>query len=117
MDEKRKNPRFKVNQLVAFTPEGDQFLRAEAIDLSQGGIRCASAQAIEPMTSVFLLLTLPGAKGEGDREVACEGYVSHSRLIDGRYVFGVHFTGVAPEGKDALDTYISCLEKEEVSIP
>jgi len=113
MDEKRRNPRFKVNQLLAFTPEGDQFYRAEAVDLSQGGIKCASAQAIEPMTSVFLLLKLPGAAGEGENEVACEGYVSHSSLVDGRCLFGVRFTSVAPEGKAAFDAFISTLEKEE----
>jgi c-di-GMP-binding flagellar brake protein YcgR len=117
MDEKRKNPRFKINQLIAYTPEGDQFHRAEALDISSGGVKCASAQAVEPMTSVFLLLKLPSAQGKGEREVACEGYVSHARMVDGRCVFGIRFTSVAPEGKSDFDAFIATLEKEESPLP
>jgi hypothetical protein len=108
MEEKRSSTRFKINQLVICTPEGDEFHRAEGIDLSRGGLKCASSQSVETMSAVFIMLKLPGP--EGERQVRCEGYVSHSQMVEGRCVFGVKFSSIDPDDKAVFEAYIASLE-------
>lgn len=117
MEEKRKSARFKLNQLLACTTEGEEFRRADAIDLSKGGVKCSSAQPIEPMTSVYLILKVPKADGTGERDINCEGYVSHSCMTEGKCVFGIRFTGIEEEGKADFDVFLASLASETPAAP
>ncbi|HOX33217.1 MAG TPA: PilZ domain-containing protein [Spirochaetales bacterium] len=109
MEEKRKSPRFKINQLIAYLPNREEYLYAEGLDLSRGGMKCRSSQLVEPMTNLFMMLKLP-QPGAEMRTVQCEGYVSHARMDGPSCVFGVTINSVFEDDKAFFDSYMASLE-------
>ncbi len=116
MDEKRGSPRFRIKQFVTCNPEGDEYYRVETVDISKGGMKCRTAHAVQPMTEVFFIIKVPHAGGE-EREVDCEGYISHSQMVEGVCVFGIRFTSIDPEGKADFEAFVDTLEREGEPAP
>ncbi|MGO8693519.1 MAG: PilZ domain-containing protein [Rectinemataceae bacterium] len=115
MEEKRSAPRFRINQLIGYFPNREEYLWAEGLNLSRGGLSCSSAEPIDPLTNVFLMLSVPGDNGE--RLVRCEGFVAHSQMAGGRCLFGIRIQRVSDEDKPYLDAYIAKLEAGEAEAP
>lgn len=111
-EEKRKNPRFKINQLIAYGPNREEYLFAESVNLSREGLSCSSAQMVDPMTNVYIMMRVPAAEGDpaGEHQVRCEGYVSHSRLEGPRCLFGVRITSVYEADAAIFAAYLASLE-------
>lgn len=112
--DKRQDSRFRINQLIGYYPNREEYLWADGIDLSAGGMRCTSREALEPLTNVFLMVGLPGP--EGERLVRCEGYVAWSRMEEGGCVFGVSFEHIAEEDKPYLDDYLATLSGQSPGV-
>ncbi len=111
MEEKRSSRRFRINQLIGYFPNREEYLWAEGIEISRGGLRCSSAAAVDPLTNVFIMIGVPAP--EGERLVRCEGYVAHSRMEGDRCVFGIRIEHVSDEDKPYYDTYLEGLETDE----
>ena len=110
MNEKRGDRRFKINQLIGYFPNREEYLWAEGLNLSRGGISCSSAQAIDPLTNVYVMIGVPGASGE--RLIRCEGYVAHSQMVEGRCQFGIRIEKISEDDRPYLEAYIEKLENE-----
>jgi len=114
MEEKRKNPRFTINQMIAYGPNREEYVYAEIGDLSREGLSCVSNQQVDIMTNVYLMMRVPYRDGSvgGSRQVRCEGYVSHSKLVQGRCSFGIRITSVYEADVGAFEAYLVQLERE-----
>jgi PilZ domain. len=110
MDEKRKAPRFRVNLLVDYYPNREEYLSAEGMDLSSGGIRCRGKEGVDPLTNVSITIGIPSPQGE--HLVRCEGYVAHARMEGEVCVFGITFERVFEEDLPYLERYLAELEGE-----
>ncbi|MDA8427296.1 MAG: PilZ domain-containing protein [Treponema sp.] len=110
MEEKRSAPRFRINQLIGYFPNREEYLWAEALNLSRGGLSCSSAEAIDPLTNLFIMLGVPSDTGE--RVIRCEGFVAHSQMVGGKCLFGIKIQRVSDEDKAYLDSYLDKLEAE-----
>jgi len=108
VDEKRSAPRFRINQLIGYFPNREEYLWAEGLNLSREGLSCSAATAIDPLTNVFVMFGVPGADGE--RLVRCEGYVAHSQMVEGRCLFGIRIEHVSDEDKPHFEAYLASLE-------
>lgn len=111
MEEKRSSPRFRINQLIGYFPNREEYLWAEGIEISRGGLRCSSTAAVDPLTNVFIMIGVPSPDGE--RLVRCEGFVAHSRMEGDRCVFGIRIEHVSEDDKPYYDAYLQSLETEE----
>jgi|GEM_PF-2801340 len=119
VSERKPAPRFKIEQMIGYFPNREEYLWAEGIALSRGSLTCRSRSAIEPLTNVFVMLSLlpggPAQTGQTDgspRRVRCEGYVSSSRAEeDGSCLFEIHFEGIQPEDKPYFDAYLRAAEE------
>jgi hypothetical protein len=105
MEEKREAPRFKINQLIGFQANKEEYLWAEGLDISSKGISCISKEAVDPSTNVFFMLKLDAP--EGERTVRGEGYVSHAHEEDGRCRFGIKFERIFEEDLPFLEAFLS----------
>jgi len=117
MEEKRANPRFRINQIIAYGPNREENLFAEGVNISRNGLSGTSGQIVEPMTNVFIMMHVPSppdASG-GESIVRCEGYVSHSRMEEGRCVFGVKITSVYEDDVLAFEAYLASLEAQTLA--
>ena len=108
-DEKRSTDRFRIKQLIGYYPNREEYLWAEGLNLSMGGIQCASKEPLDPLTNIYLMLGVPMEKGE--HLVRCEGYVTYSRMEDDRCLFGVKFEEISEEDKPYLEQYIQSLDE------
>jgi len=100
--ERRKSPRFILQQLVSISVNGnrEEFLRAVGVNLSQSGILCLSEVPVEIMTRVFLMLRL--STDNWHEEVEAEGVVLHSTPSREGYLLGIHFSIVSDEVKEKI---------------
>jgi len=109
MEDKRESPRFAISQLIGYYPNREEYLWAEGINISMGGISCRSKEAIDTLTNVFIMVSVRGSDGE--RLVRCEGYVAHSEMVDGFCRFGVNITRIFDEDRPYLEAYLASLSQ------
>jgi hypothetical protein len=110
-NERRTEKRFRIGQMIGYYPSREEYIWAEGIDLSLGGLSCISKAPISPLTQLFVMITIPGP--EGDKQVRCEGYVTHSHFEEGMCHFGVRIQRIDEGDKPLLDRYLEALDGEK----
>lgn len=110
--EQRAKPRFRLNQAVRLSVDGeadDEYLTAEIIDLSEGGVGILSESPVPALSPMFLMF---GSQEEQSTLglVRCEGYATRSEAVGDKYLIGVKFTSVDPGSTTALKGYLDSLE-------
>ena len=108
MEDKREDPRFRIKQLIGYHPSREEYFWAEGLDLSRSGISCVSNEAVDAMTNVFFMLSVPGP--EGEHPLRGEGYTAHSHMEDGKCRFGIKIERIFEEDKPIFDAYLARLE-------
>lgn len=111
MDEKRERPRFRIRQMIGYFPNREEYLWAEGLDMSIDGISCRSKAPVDPLTNLFVMISIPSP--EGERLVRCEGYVAHSRMEEGSCRFGVKIERIPEEERPFVEAYLASLTEEE----
>ncbi|MBT6176274.1 MAG: hypothetical protein HOI23_03435 [Deltaproteobacteria bacterium] len=100
-DNRRKYPRLELNLPV--TLQVAQWShRAEAINISAGGIQVACKDSFQANTPVKLSAVLP--LGKKELPLRIEGLIVHSAPKgDGRYAMGIKFKRLISEDREALE--------------
>jgi hypothetical protein len=111
MEEKRESTRFRVKQLIGYYPNREEYLWAEGVDISRGGISCVANGPVDALTNVYFMMSVPSPAG--DRNVRGEGYVAHSHMEGDKCRFGIKIESIFEEDKAALEAYFVSLESEE----
>jgi hypothetical protein len=107
MNEKREAPRFKITQLIGYYPNREEYLWAEGMDISLGGISCRSKEAVDTLTNLFIMVTVHCPDGE--HLVRMEGFVAHAEMVEGLCRFGVRIERIFDEDRGYLETYLASL--------
>jgi len=98
--ERRKTPRFRIEQMVEVSFNREEFIAAEGIDLSLTGLQCETATELQTGDEMFLML------GLGKESIGCEGIVMHVRKIASRFRIGIEFTGMTEESTSTLKAFL-----------
>jgi hypothetical protein len=106
--EKRKHPRFEINQMVELTYARENFVGATGINISTNGLLCETNERMEPHTVVFMMITLT-LKGK-EYLIECEGVVNRSEKIKGRWNTAINITAVRSGDRKAFDSFASGLQ-------
>ena len=106
-DNRRKYPRLELNLPV--TLQVAQWShRAEAINISAGGILVACKDSFQSNTPVKLSAVLP--LGKKELPLRIEGLIVHSTPKgDGRYAMGIKFKRLISEDREALEHLLSMI--------
>ena len=83
----------------------EKTISAESVNISEGGVFCRSDEPVEPLTSVFLMLSVPGEAG--DHLIKVEGVVMHAAQKEGSCFFGVAFNELSQEDRRAISEYLA----------
>ncbi len=103
MRERRKYLRFNIHQMIELSIGKENYVSAEAVNLSESGILCRTEQGVEPYSRMFLLIGVPTK--EGEKKIRCEGVVIRCDAIKGGYYdVGVEFTSV--DDREALKNFL-----------
>ncbi len=102
--ENRKHPRFEINQLVELDFERESFVRADAANLSEGGVLCRTEEPCELHSTVFMMMTL-SLKGS-DRIIKCEGIVVRSEKKGKEWEVGISITSMDGASRKIFSEFI-----------
>lgn len=107
MRERRKYVRFQIDQMVDIRFGQQRFLRVEGVDLSEQGIRCISADSVEPYSRVFVSFRLDS--GDEEREIQGEGIVVRSEKVGDEYSIAVQFSDLSDAERDAIQAFAAAV--------
>jgi c-di-GMP-binding flagellar brake protein YcgR len=110
-DERRRHERFAIRQMLEISFAREVFFQAEGLNISEGGMMCRTDYPVEPLTKVYLIVSIPGKTGE--HLLKTEGTVIHTRKEAGEYVFGVTFNDLGEQDIQALQAYLQSLERRK----
>ncbi|MBL8992096.1 MAG: PilZ domain-containing protein [Spirochaetia bacterium] len=102
--ERRKTPRFDVEQFVIMSMNREDFIRGKGVNISHDGILCHTKEKVELMSRVFLMLGFDLHHEHHDVNV--EGVVMRSEPFRSGRLLGIHFTEMSPEGREKIDELI-----------
>jgi c-di-GMP-binding flagellar brake protein YcgR len=71
--ERRKSPRFTINQLIDLEPGRENYIAAEGVNISNEGLLCHTSDSLDLYSRVYLQFSLNGEKK--NHTIKCEGVV------------------------------------------
>jgi c-di-GMP-binding flagellar brake protein YcgR len=111
-NDRRREPRFKMAQMIAYDMGREQYIKARAVDISKGGIGFVSDDFIEPLVTVWLSFSLPLGDGKW-HTVESEGYIVDVKDLEEGCRFGVSFSRMDEGDRSVLHAYLARLEAEQ----
>lgn len=101
--ERRKHPRFEIDQVVELSYGKETFAQATGINLSEQGILCRTRDELQPYGRVFLMFHVP--VGDTRKTIRCEGIVLRSVKDGEDYHTAVEFANLRSEDQSVIRTY------------
>jgi hypothetical protein len=90
-NDKRRRERVAINQIIELSTSEGQLIKAQGINISEGGILCRSDIEIPQGTFVKFHVLFP-SEGKS-MSVECEGFVLRCVNINGKYDVAIDLTG------------------------
>lgn len=100
MEERRKSPRFTIDQLIELSFDREQFIPTRIVDLSTEGFSCRVSEAVEPLVRVFAMVRLEN--GSDFLTISSEGVVVHCRRDGDEFRIGVEWSELGGEARAAI---------------
>jgi hypothetical protein len=88
--ERRRRERFAMSQVIELSTSEGQFVKAEGINVSEGGLLCRADTAVPQGTLVKFTMSVP--MGKSSMCVDCEGFILRCTEKEGRFDIVVDFT-------------------------
>ncbi len=86
----RKRERVAIDQIIEISTSDGQYITAQGINISEGGVLCRSDTEIPMGTFVKFNISLPS--GTTSTSIECEGFVLRCVKVDGKYDIVVDLT-------------------------
>jgi len=102
--DKRVHERFEISQIVEIKVISEEFIQAEGIDLSAGGMKAKTTCHIAPLTKLFLMLNVPCHNKV--YSIRTEAYVVYSERKKNITHFGINFVDMDEEDKKIIKDYM-----------
>lgn len=103
--DRRKYPRFEINQIVEISLLKETFFNAESLNVSEGGILCKSRYETEPLSQIFIMFDL--YLKEKTYAIKSDGVVVRcDRDTDGLFLIGIQFEDISREDQDKIREYL-----------
>ncbi|HNZ28285.1 MAG TPA: PilZ domain-containing protein [Spirochaetota bacterium] len=103
--DRRKHPRFEINQIVKISLLKETFFNAESVNISEGGILCKSRYEAEPLSQIFIMFDL--FLKDKTYSIKSDGVVVHcDRDSDGLFLIGIQFVDIDGEDRDKIREFL-----------
>ncbi|MBP7554497.1 MAG: PilZ domain-containing protein [Spirochaetes bacterium] len=103
--DRRKYPRFEINQIVEISLLKETFFNAESLNVSEGGILCKSRYETDPLSQIFIMFDL--YLKDKTYAIKSDGVVVRcDRDTDGLFLIGIQFEDISREDQDKIREYL-----------
>ena len=103
--ERRRAPRFRIDQMFELSIGREHGVRCQAVDLSEVGLYCRTETLLEPGTRVFVLIGL--GDSADSQKIRCEGVVVRSAPTDQGFEAGIGFSDLSAASRAKLADFLS----------
>ncbi len=110
MGENRRHDRFNIYQMIQLGFGKENYIAAEGINISEGGMLCRIGSDVDVYSKLFLLFDIP--LDEGRHEIKCEGLITYSMKAEDGFDVGISFTDLSEEDKDKLRAFFQELNAD-----
>jgi c-di-GMP-binding flagellar brake protein YcgR len=91
--------------MVETSFDREKFIPAEGLDISEGGLRCRSPEPVDPLSQIFLIVSIP--KEGGEHLIKAEATVVRVEKKKNGYVYGICFNQLSETDAQSIRR---CLE-------
>ena len=103
-EEKRKHPRFHLDQLIQVGPFRETYVHARGINISENGMLYSTYEPCELYQQVFAMISFD--YGDKKETIKCDGAVIRMEEHDGKYKVAVNFESMDDDNRAALKRYL-----------
>lgn len=104
MSDKRKHPRFVINQFVEIDMGRETFINAKGLNLSEGGIMCETDEPCDMYSQIFMMMTL--SFGDKERIIKFEGIVVRCDKKGAGWDLGISITSMDAASKKIFGDFL-----------
>ena len=108
MENRRKNPRFKLHQMIEIAYFKETFIQVLSVDISAEGIQCIVKEPVELHSQIFIMFEIP--KDVDAHIIRCNGIVMWEEEEDDAYHIGICFDSLSDNDKALLQKYLDSME-------
>jgi c-di-GMP-binding flagellar brake protein YcgR len=102
--ERRKSPRFTINQMIDLEMGRENYIAAEGVNISDEGLLCHTSESLEPYSRVYMQLSLNGEKK--NHTIKCEGVVVRCKKNKKSYDTALEFADIGESDKKKIHTFL-----------
>lgn len=103
-EERRKSPRFTINQMIELDMGRETFIAAEGVNISDEGILCHSSESLDPYSRVYMQISLDGGKKK--QTVSCEGVVVRCKKNKKNYDLALEFSDLEENDRKKIHSFV-----------
>ena len=104
MEERRKYPRFTINQFIELSFEKETEINAQGINIIEAGFMCHTDEYVDPYTKLFVLLSLNG--NSNVQQISVEGMVMRCMKKGKNYETAVEFVEITDDNRQRIRKFI-----------
>jgi len=109
-NERRHAHRYGIRQLIGYDMGREQYIRAQAVDISRSGLAFISNECVDPLISINVIFSISDGAGTS-RTIESSGYVVNVVETPEGCRFGVTFSRMDADDREALEVYLSAVEQ------
>jgi c-di-GMP-binding flagellar brake protein YcgR len=102
--ERRKSPRFTINQMIDLEMGRENYISAEGVNISDEGLLCHTSESLEPYSRVYMQRSLNGEKKK--HTIKCEGLVVSCKKNKKSYDTALEFADIGESDKKKIHTFL-----------
>jgi hypothetical protein len=104
MNEKRKQARFTINQMIEISVSKEKHIISQGLNISEGGIFFKTDQELDPTARLFIMITLSG--DDEEKTFHCEGSVVRCEKKGKEYVAAMQFGDICMDDKGWIKKHL-----------
>lgn len=101
--ERRKSPRFLINQMIEMELGKENFISAEGINISEEGLLCHTSESLEPYSRVYMQIALEGTKKQ---IITCEGVVVRCKRNKKNFDMALEFADLDESDRKKIHNFV-----------
>lgn len=102
--ERRKTPRFSINQMIEMEMGKENFISAEGVNISEEGLLCHTSESMEPYSRVYMQISFE--KSQKKQTIACEGVVVRCKKNKKNFDTALEFADIDETDKKKIHTFV-----------
>lgn len=101
--ERRKTPRFHLDQLIQIGPFRESYVQARGLNISENGLLCETGEPCDVYQQVYAQISFD--IGKQHRTIECDGIVLRNEKHGGKWKVAINFEDLSDESRSVVKSF------------